>query len=311
METTTNPCPIEQQSSCKSFLSGWFGQVPKRDAFGVKIEKFANGRWVPAPVQTTTNGTYSGLVDGDVYSILLTSTHDTECDVELKIDSRVVGTFRVPAHREFRIERGSEDVRSFVFVKENSDNAKEAGIVTGESKNGLVEATFKPRIKTAGNWLDFRVTKKRDDFSYSGPTTKGHNGLLGSSGNNTFYEQSLESMRYDCDVVSKGVPMNLGTSNHPRRQPEMMMENVSKVTSNSSNLNIVGGGATALGQNTSQQFRTVQDIPENEIDKAKVEVRRLRLVAVAPKKLESISTATFSNASQMGTVDPVPPRPTF
>ena len=239
--------------------------------FSLEIETCAaQGHFVPCE---TLSAQYRGLVDGSTYRVVLVNHLDVEADAVLEIDGRVQGTYRLNPRETFPVERPANTQRSFVFVKENGTLAREAGVVSGESENGLVKVEFKPRKKTqwdmpftnecAGYPRNATLSNNMGSRSL-GLTAKG--GYIGHTAqNNISFDSSAQPMVYKVG----------GTPGH-------------SIVSTKSPASVIGGGATALGENTTQKFFTVSDIEEKDIDKAKVTVLIVRLLAVDKPKLQAL-----------------------
>ncbi len=89
---------------------------------------------------------YIALPHETEYKLRLSNKRNTRCDVQVKIDGRIIGTFRVNALESMIIERPADNDRKFVFLKENTKESLSAGIVTGNNNNGLIEVTFTPEL---------------------------------------------------------------------------------------------------------------------------------------------------------------------
>jgi hypothetical protein len=243
--------------------------------FSIGIDKKVGNQFYSVPTlsgEKFSEGRHFGLENNTTFRVNLINTGPTEADVALKVDGNQIGIYRVPAHTTFGIERSEKDSRAMIFVREESQEAREIGAVTGASNNGLIEATFKPR-------------KKREIVMYN------------SSNSSVRSKQNLE---YDCDG-EEGCFGDLETLRYKTEKgpfgvkggPRLAAQEFS--ASQRSQDVVVGGGAVALGGNTSQTFRTIPDIPESEIDQNRVVTFSVRLLAVenTPPRLEAIATANL------------------
>jgi hypothetical protein len=234
--------------------------------FSMEIEtRAAHGNFVPCEKLSEQ---YRGLVDGSTYRVVMTNEYPGQVDAILTIDGKVQGRYRLNPWETFAVERPADLSRSFVFVKENGALAREAGVVSNESENGLVQVEFLPRKKTTQSMYETRNTSAERFVPFmndcrSGPVLKGCSG------------DSFDSTR-----VPKGCS---GESFYSTRVPQ-----------------VLGGGATALGENTSQKFTTVPDIPEGDVDKEKVTVLVVRLLAIEKPKLQAVRSIP-------SLMQPVPP----
>ena len=77
------------------------------------------------------------------YSISLSNSSERRCDVEVEIDGKLVGVWRVSGKKTVILERPANDYGHFTFYKIDSLEARKAGI-TGHEKIGLISVLFKP-----------------------------------------------------------------------------------------------------------------------------------------------------------------------
>jgi len=99
------------------------------------------------------------------YSLLLRNHRFIRCDAEVVIDGVQVGTWRINAKSEIRIERPVHDTGHFTFFEVGSREALSAGI-SSKSENGLISVTFKP---------------EREEIILMSSPTPGATGLTGES----------------------------------------------------------------------------------------------------------------------------------
>jgi len=90
---------------------------------------------------------YATLNHKSEYSVLLVNNHSSRCDVDLEIDGKKVGTWRLGPNQQVKLERPSGIARRFTFFKEETTEARDLGIVKGKKDNGLIKATFRPERK--------------------------------------------------------------------------------------------------------------------------------------------------------------------
>ena len=91
---------------------------------------------------------YAVLQHGTQYTLLLANDSDRRCDVKVTIDGHPVGTWRVDAHEEVRIERPVEDTGRFTYLKHGTSEGDAANLVKGEEL-GLISAEFRPERRKA------------------------------------------------------------------------------------------------------------------------------------------------------------------
>jgi hypothetical protein len=190
---------------------------------------------------------YYALKHKSEYSLKLTNNHNTRCDVDVKIDGEIVGSWRMESFSTIEIERPSHINRKFTFLQENSSDAKNAGIFSGKSKNGLITITFKPE--------------------YAPPVIINYN----SNNNNNSSDFGINEMR------SQSASYNLCASdggcikNNKYDQYNQLYFNDSDSYSYT-----IKSGATALGDNSDQSFSSTS--PLKNYDKSKITTIHLRLV---------------------------------
>lgn len=90
-------------------------------------------------------GGYVDIVHGGQYSLYLSNEGSTRCDVQVDVDGKEVGTWRLDAHDHIVIERPANDTGRFTFFKVGTDGFRQAGLESVSANNlGLITARFKP-----------------------------------------------------------------------------------------------------------------------------------------------------------------------
>lgn len=92
------------------------------------------------------------------YTIELRNYYSTRrCDAEVKVDGKVIGTFRVNSLDRVRLERAPHDRGRFTFYKADTSEAQQAGVDNiATSDRGLIEVRFRaekpwqPPVKSVG-----------------------------------------------------------------------------------------------------------------------------------------------------------------
>ena len=90
---------------------------------------------------------YVGLNNGTEYKIKLGNHRKTPCDVDITIEDRHIGKWRIEPNDYIVIERPGNIHQKFTFFSETSMEAIEAGSNPGKFTNGLVKAVFYPKKK--------------------------------------------------------------------------------------------------------------------------------------------------------------------
>lgn len=88
-----------------------------------------------------TNG-YVVIDHKKTYKVCLRNTHNRRCDVDLFIDGKEVGNWRIEANSSITLERPANDNGKFTFYRVDSDEGEMAGGEKGSFENGLVQARF-------------------------------------------------------------------------------------------------------------------------------------------------------------------------
>ncbi len=140
-----------------------------------------------------SNG-YIGLQHLEEYKIRLRT--DKRSDVQIKIDGKSIGQWRVSAYCTVDIERPVNEAKKLVFVKEDSTEAKDGELVKGDNKNGLIEVIFKAEKEKPMMTSCYSFGGENDNTylspkteSYSRGITKGFSAggtVLGSTSNQRF-----------------------------------------------------------------------------------------------------------------------------
>jgi hypothetical protein len=91
------------------------------------------------------SGQYVTLNHKEQYTVILGNKSHARCDAEVKIDGRLVGTWRLAPHETLVLERPLNDDGKFTFYRTGSEEAVKVGEHTvGGSEKGLIYVTFVP-----------------------------------------------------------------------------------------------------------------------------------------------------------------------
>lgn len=141
-EHTSNPQVLNNSSS-------WF-----------PLSAWAPFSWNPKP-HNLYDRSYVVMRDGQAYVISLTNNNPTKCHAVVSIDGQKVGTWLLEPWQTAAIERPVDIPKKFTFFKVSSQGGMEAGLLPGESKNGLVTVEFIPAKLRA--YANFREESYNDD----------------------------------------------------------------------------------------------------------------------------------------------------
>lgn len=87
---------------------------------------------------------YVHLLDGQAYKIRLANHTNRRCDVELTIDGKSLGSFRVEAYGRLDLERPPDDDGCFTFYRADGEAGQQVGAgQIDKGDQGLVQARFK------------------------------------------------------------------------------------------------------------------------------------------------------------------------
>lgn len=131
---------------------------------------------------------YVALRNGSEYQIRLENNHSSPADVSLEIEGEHVGKWRIPANDFIVVKRPAYIDRKFTFFRETSNQAYQAGVVIGGKSNGLIKATFYPKIEHRYEALVSSASPRRLS---SAPTASRSASLMSfSSGSTVLGDQS-------------------------------------------------------------------------------------------------------------------------
>lgn len=92
-------------------------------------------------------GGYVELEHMDNYTIVLRNNRVTRCDAQVYIDGKHVGTWRIPAHSNIRLERPAHDTGKFTFLASNTKEYLAAQLdKISRSDLGLIKVVFTPEV---------------------------------------------------------------------------------------------------------------------------------------------------------------------
>jgi len=139
----------------------------------MKVSHFS----VSIPEGVENSEGYVRVRHGTRYTILLCNSSVDRCDAEVKIDTTIVGLWRLEAESSIKLERPVHDTGCFTFFRVGTPEAISAGIKEGHG-NGVLSVKFKPE-KVASQSL----------FSAARP---GCTGLTGESEQEFFDAEEIE-----------------------------------------------------------------------------------------------------------------------
>ena len=261
------------------------------------------------------NGSYFSVPDGSEYAIVLRNMNTTDCDADVTIDGEKIGRYRISAFGEFAIERPEDTSRRFKFVAEGSAIARQAGIETGKNENGLVKVTFYPSLSMCTSSLE-NYCASMPFSTRCGYLRNQHQHLQGntapyqqgtSSGDDVFGQSAAmarsdvvrrmpaavnkatpslySDMQYQNSSDGKSemhrlmnTPLGGGSGQHQGLEEENCANGFCPPGAAAASSGTIRNGATVLGADSGQKFRSVPDIVD--IDRQKITTVHVRLMAI-------------------------------
>ena len=250
--------------------------MKSKNGFSIQIESsFSN-----FPKTRMIGGhTYVPLKHNSNYKIILKNNRSVKCDAQVFVDGKSVGVFRIPAHNFLDLERPSKVDKKFTFVKEQSHEAKQGGVLSGKQENGIVKVIFFPEYEFS-NWDSDSVSltgSSLADLNFLsgidtvGQTLRNSNRQLRSEPPNPktrvnpWLQSTIEPDRY-----RKPLEISGDTIGYPNRVHSNSIQPQSNFSNNFSS------GATVLKNKSNQQFQNTSQIQN--IDKSLVTKLSLRLI---------------------------------
>lgn len=90
-------------------------------------------------------GGYVRMTHDTPYTIALVNHGDEQCDAELKVDGKFIGTFRLPQGGRQVLERPPYDSGRFTFYRSGTTQAAASGVdEVSADKQGVITVTFTP-----------------------------------------------------------------------------------------------------------------------------------------------------------------------
>lgn len=105
---------------------------------------YMNDFSVRIPEGCEVSGGYVELRHGQKYTLRLRNSRSVRCDAHVEVDGKHVGTWRIPAHGSFVLERPEHDTGRFTFYRLGTADAEAAQLDGSDPDLGLVKVTFTP-----------------------------------------------------------------------------------------------------------------------------------------------------------------------
>jgi hypothetical protein len=151
---------------------------------------------------------YIALPHNSEYTIHLINNSPKRCNVDLFIDGKKMGGWRIDAQRKISLERPANLNKKFTFVKEGSWQAQMGGITSGASKNGLIEARFTPEKDRF--YDDYYTNSEGNSFNNALPNS----GSFSNSLRNSAPSNSLDNYSSGATVFGGNSHQQFTTASH-------------------------------------------------------------------------------------------------
>jgi hypothetical protein len=86
---------------------------------------------------------YVSMSHNSTYTIQLSNFGKLNCDAEIKVDGKQVGTWRIPPKQSITLERPVHDTGRFTFYQFGTPEAEKVGLIRCPDL-GLISVLFKP-----------------------------------------------------------------------------------------------------------------------------------------------------------------------
>lgn len=111
------------------------------------------------PGQESESG-HVTMEHGQQYAIHLRNSKPVRCDAKVSVDGNEIGTFRLEAYGSATLERPVNDTGKFTFYLTGTPEARQGGLFTGDSNNGLIEVVFTPELEKQRPVFPVKVTRE-------------------------------------------------------------------------------------------------------------------------------------------------------
>lgn len=88
---------------------------------------------------------YVALDNNSEYKLRLTNDRSTDAMAEVHIEGEKIGVWLIPAQTNIVIDRPADVARKFTFLNERDSTAIAAGVIPGDTSNGLIKVVFYPK----------------------------------------------------------------------------------------------------------------------------------------------------------------------
>jgi hypothetical protein len=237
----------------------------------------------PRPFYEKDKAIYCAIAHESEYSVKVTSNESQRADVTINVDKdNEIGVWRLNGYSNFEIDRPVDKAFKLTFMQEKSEQAKEGGIVAGESKNGIVSIEWKPERRVERQYVSLAVSK---GLGASRGSRGGQESYQLQSHDRDSASESRWAAMAECseEPRSRGI---LGVS--AREQMQAMMQasrgGVEQKQAMPQVAMSFSSGATVLGKASNQKFNDASII--DDFDHSKKKLFKFRMVVIDEPKVK-------------------------
>jgi len=145
------------------------------------------------PEGKETPGGYVEMEHDTQYTIVLRNNRNTKCEARVEIDGKHIGTFRINAYQNMRLERPAHDTGKLTFYKVGTSEAKKAGISESDPNTGLVKVVFTPAKNWFQSWSFTTSDCCQYDYDFNDDSSGNYRHLYNDSGS-SYYISNTTSL---------------------------------------------------------------------------------------------------------------------
>ena len=163
----------------------WTNNKVEMNGFSISIESTTSH----IRLNKINGDNYFAMKHGTEYKINLGNNNHTKADAHIWIDGEQVGIWRLNSYDNITIERPANVSRKFTLLKENSRDARNAGVSYSQN-NGLLKVTFMPEKDRYDDDTKWFCSNKMYDMPERSAASKSFNQLYSA---NSLNNESLST----------------------------------------------------------------------------------------------------------------------
>lgn len=222
---------------------------------------------------------YVEMKHGETYVIVLKNDNNVRCDATVEIDGKDVGTFRIDAKSNIRLERPANESKLFTFYQLGTSEATKSGLGKVDKNDmGLIRVIFKPeKVYYEPVILKQVVLPRTPTITWEHHTLNENYvddceqvwgvdsvDYYGSSSNNSSYYSNSTTLNYSESPIRY---RSFGKSKNSYQDSDILPK----------------AGGTGLSGHSSQKFINVQDL---DYDESRITEIYLRLIPVKESRMD-------------------------